>query len=292
MTVTVNGTSLDLETGDTSVGETLAVVDDIVEKAGSVILGIALDGTSVDADALADLSDRRSSDYKRLEIDSVPAFELRSRAYGALLDFLKILRSWTGGSDSGASIQEAWASYGALYSGLLSAEEHSFLDLLDQNVQTLAAAPQSVDRQKFSRHADRLEPIFRERLEEILDPAASMRSTSLLYSSERENLLDVPVRMQTGKDAEAMRSILLFVEIFNKANRILPELARVGVDTPTLLIDGLTLPDFYKSFNEVLRQLMGAFENKDAVLIGDLAEYEIVPRMNSFFDAVVGALVK
>jgi hypothetical protein len=50
------------------------------------------------------------------------------------------------------------------------------------------------------------------------------------------------------------------------------------------------MPEFYGSFNDVLRQLTDAFEHKDAVLIGDLAEYEILPRMKSFFAAMREAL--
>ena len=50
------------------------------------------------------------------------------------------------------------------------------------------------------------------------------------------------------------------------------------------------MPEFYGSFNDVLRELTGAFEHKDAVLIGDLAEYEVLPRMRDFFAAMREAL--
>jgi len=290
MTITANGTELNLDMEGASLGDVLARADDLLERAGSVILRLRLDGRDLRADDLIGLHDKPASDYGALEIDSVPAFELRSRAYGALLDFLETLREWSGGTEAAEPLREAWAAYGRAYSGLLSSDEHSFVDLLGRDIDALLKDRDGDDRRHFSRHADRLEPIFRERLEEILDPAAAMRSASRLYESERESLRDVPVRLQTGKDAEAMRSILLFVEIFHKANRILPELGRAGADTSSLRIDGKPIPEFYESFNRVLRQLMEAFETKDSVLIGDLAEYEIVPRMNAFFDAMTGAL--
>ncbi len=290
MTITANGTELKLDMDGASLGEVLANADDVLERAGSVILGLRLDGRDLEADDLAGLGDKPAAEFRALEIDSVPAFELRGRAYGALLDFLGTLREWAGGTEPADPLREAWSAYGRAFSGLLSSDEHSFLDLLGRDIDALPKEGETEDRRHFARHADRLEPIFRERLEEILDPAAAMRSASRLYESERESLRDVPVRLQTGKDAEAMRSILLFVEIFHKANRILPELGRAGADTSSLRIDGKPVPEFYESFNRVLRQLMEAFETKDAVLIGDLAEYEIVPRMNAFFDAMTGAL--
>jgi hypothetical protein len=56
------------------------------------------------------------------------------------------------------------------------------------------------------------------------------------------------------------------------------------------MVEGSPMPEFYGAFNGVLRSLTEAFEHKDAVLIGDLAEYEILPRMRSFFEAMRGAL--
>ena len=290
MTVTINGNSIEIEIGESSLGDLLARLDDLVEKAGSVILGLTLDGKPVDPNDLPALRDTPAASYDTLQIDSVPSCELRSRAFETLLDFLQRAKSWTESSDPAKDLQERWENYRETYSGLLSSDEHSFLDMLGRDIESLPGDPPASERQKLIRHTERLEPIFRERLDELTDPPAAMRAASVLYSSERENLKEVPVRLQTGKDAEAMRSILLFIEIFNKANRILPELARTGTDTKNLRIEGKPLPEFYESFNVVLRQLMEAFETKDAVLIGDLAEYEIVPRMNSFFDAVVGAL--
>lgn len=288
MTITVNGSELDIYTDGATLGDVLAEADDIVERAGSVILGLRLDGRELDADDLPDLQDRPVSEHGTLEIDSAPASELRGRAYGALLDFLGVLRQWSAGTEPPEPLREAWDAYGKTYSGLLSSDEHSFLDLLGRDLES--PAPGGGDRRLLARHADSLEPIFRERLEEILDPAAAMLAASRLYEAERDNLRDVSVRLQTGRDAEAMRSILLFVEIFNKANRILPELGRIGAATSGLRIDGKPVAEFYDSFNGILRQLMEAFETKDAVQIGDLAEYEIVPRMNAFFEALTGAL--
>lgn len=288
MTITVNGSEFEMDTAGASLGEVLARTDDILERAGSVILGLRLDGTEIGADDLAGLRDKPASECRILEIESAHASELRGRAYESLLEFLGALREWSAGTGPTEPLKEAWETYGRAYSGLLSSDEHSFLDLLGRDLEI--QAPTEEERMRLVRHAERLEPIFRERMEEIRDPAAAMRSASRLYEAERENLMEVSVRLQTGKDSEAMRSILLFVEIFNKANRILPELGRIGADTAGLRIDGKPISEFYDSFNGILRQLMEAFETKDAVSIGDIAEYEIVPRMNSFFDAMAGVL--
>jgi hypothetical protein len=39
---------------------------------------------------------------------------------------------------------------------------------------------------------------------------------------------------------------------------------------------------FFADFNGILRELLGAFDTKDTVLIGDLLEYEVAPRIELF----------
>ncbi|MEI6874535.1 MAG: hypothetical protein WCL50_05320, partial [Spirochaetota bacterium] len=107
---------------------------------------------------------------------------------------------------------------------------------------------------------------------------------------ESEELRELPVYLQTGKEDRAMKAVLLFIEIFNKVIRLIPELRRHGIDTGAVRVDGLELPAFYASFNDILRGLSKAIEDKDSVLIGDLSEYEVAPRMGSFFAAMEKAL--
>ncbi|HSV56449.1 MAG TPA: hypothetical protein VLH39_05005 [Magnetospirillaceae bacterium] len=290
MKITADGIGLDIEMEDSSLGEILARADDRIDRAGSVMVALRLDGRTLGPDDIEALADRPAAEFHSLEADTIPASELRIRAYETIIGFLETLRGWAAGSVTAFALKKDWEDYRGAYSGLLSADEHSFLDLMGRDLDALPLDVGSMDCGRMERHADRLEPVFRERLEEILRPVEAMKSTAGLYAAEMENLREVPVRLQTGKDAEAIRSILEFVEIFHKANRILPELERAGTDTTVLRIEGRTLPEFYEAFNNTLRLLMAAFESHDYVTIGDLAEYEIVPRMNAFFGTIAGAL--
>jgi hypothetical protein len=125
---------------------------------------------------------------------------------------------------------------------------------------------------------------------ELNDPVAEMRAAAVLFESRSRELADLPVLLQTGRDGEAMKTVLYFIEVFNKVIRVMPELAGAGVDTGVLRIGGSSVAQFYGEFNGILRELTDAFEHKDAILIGDLAEYEILPRMRTFFAAMDGAL--
>lgn len=91
---------------------------------------------------------------------------------------------------------------------------------------------------------------------------------------------DLPLLFQSGKSAEAYHQLTLFTELLEQVNRILA----------LLPIDGKA--DAFREMDlaPILRQLAEAFEADDAVLIGDLMEYEIAPKIEillSFLDRVL-----
>ena len=143
---------------------------------------------------------------------------------------------------------------------------------------------------EISAQSDRLSSVFGERLAEFRLPVGEMRTAAALFDERASELADIPVLLQTGKEDRAMKVVLYFIEIFNKVIRIIPELRRSGIDTASIPVGGACLPEFYGAFNGILRELTDAFEHKDAVLIGDLAEYEVLPRMLDFFAAMREAL--
>jgi hypothetical protein len=41
-----------------------------------------------------------------------------------------------------------------------------------------------------------------------------------------------------------------------------------------------------EEFNAALSELSAAYENRDTVLVGDISEYELAPRLSKFFSAL------
>jgi hypothetical protein len=41
-----------------------------------------------------------------------------------------------------------------------------------------------------------------------------------------------------------------------------------------------------EEFNSTLKELFSAYENRDTVLVGDIAEYELAPRLLKLFSAM------
>jgi hypothetical protein len=310
MRITVNGAPLALEAKDSdSLGALLSEADELLDKAGSVIVSLSVDGEEVDAEGYARCAERSASSVDRVEIRAEDAAAIRLRALETLLELLAIAKRAAEDTaaeatrDSAAAVKatpDGSADWPGLrtgaqdmrdaFAGLFAADELSFVQFFAEFLERVGDEPDRASRIEISAQSDRLASIFGERLAELRSPAAEMRKAAALFDERSSDLAEIPVLLQTGKEDLAMKTVLFFIEIFNKVIRIIPELRRFGVDTSAINIEGVPMPEFYGSFNEVLRQLTEAFEHKDAVLIGDLAEYELLPRMTSFFAAMLGAL--
>jgi hypothetical protein len=299
----VNGTAFAVGTspGDT-LGAALAEADDLLERAGSVITGLSVDGSPVDPENFAMVRDRRISGIGRVELFAETSSDYRARAIGLLLDLvgtaaLAAAVEAGGDGDRWIPLRAGVERFLADLAGLFPADELSFIqnfvDLVAAASEEAAARggiPSEETLRGFGQRVAAFDALFRERLAELEEPVSELRRTAALFQAESSELRELPVYLQTGKEDRAMRAVLLFIEIFDKVRRLIPELRRNGVETEAVSIDGLGLPEFYASFNEMLRTLSKALEDKDSVLIGDLAEYEVAPRMGAFFAAMEAVL--
>jgi hypothetical protein len=120
--------------------------------------------------------------------------------------------------------------------------------------------------------------VVRDRLAEIVHPEQEAANVSRLLLAVKPALENVPVLLQSGKDREAMQSILSYTELALKAIRILSR-RHEGQDACEV---------FCREFNGILNELTGAFEARDSVLIGDLFEYEIAPRTDRLAELLGG----
>ncbi len=282
MEIYVNGTPASLGMEGRTLAELLGELDERLEAAGSIIIALNLNGENIAPEALPGLAATAADGPGRLDVHAESSSSMRASAMRTLLEFLDAVAQSDGGDLH--AIRDTFARYHNAFGGLYSAEEESFLVALGED---LAAGPAALQLS-----LPKLRSFFNERLAEIEDPVASMKGAARLFQAIKGDLKEVPVRMQTGKDAEAMRSMMLTVELINKTVRLLPEFAKTLGIAADMAIAGQSWESFFNGFNDILRELAGAFEHKDGVLIGDLAEYEIVPRLEALFSATETAIGK
>ena len=101
-------------------------------------------------------------------------------------------------------------------------------------------------------------------------------------------LEELPVLMQQNDDKRSFEIINRFAESFD----ILCHLATLSSLFPSKF-EGKTiaekpLSEFLKDFSPVLTDFEDSLKNRDTVLTGDLAEYELKPRLEAYISDIAG----
>lgn len=153
--------------------------------------------------------------------------------------------------------------------GLTSGDDASVLSPLDELARQASSSgntdsiPDSL--RTPSTHAIRnLTVQLESRLAETEDPDQQIAATTRALQVQIAELADIAVLLQQGRDADAMKQLLRFTELVEK-------LIRLGAWSNE---DGSELNTYFD-------ELIQAFEAQDTVLIGDLVEYEILPRVEA-----------
>lgn len=99
-------------------------------------------------------------------------------------------------------------------------------------------------------------------------------------------LLELPVKLQSGKDKEATDLIAKLADFIERFCHTATLSALFEDIYKKLLIDGKKVNEFFQEFSEILNDFEQAIATKDTVLMGDLAEYEISPRLQAIAKTV------
>ncbi len=126
------------------------------------------------------------------------------------------------------------------------------------------------------------------RLREITDPREALRLLLQDLNRSIEEIGEVAVLLQTGKDRQAMETIIRFSELSQCLVRIFSSLKLTAKNHSR--IGGKSFDTFFTELNLMLEELLEAFNHQDSVLIGDLLEYEIAPRLEELKDFTEGSI--
>ncbi len=110
---------------------------------------------------------------------------------------------------------------------------------------------------------------------------------STLFKQLSERLEQIPVALQSGKEKEANNSIKTLADSIDEFCHV-ATLASLFQDYTEVKIDNKPFSEFFKEFSPVLLDFENALKNNDTVSVGDLAEYEICPRLIAISNALEG----
>lgn len=114
----------------------------------------------------------------------------------------------------------------------------------------------------------------------------SFNSLHKIFLDLAEQLEQVPVELQSGKDSIAHKTIADLADALDKFCHTTTLLALFPQMYNGFKIKGKPLADFFSDLSGVLGDFKKALESKDTVSIGDLAEYEIRPRLQDIAESI------
>ncbi|MCR5252559.1 MAG: hypothetical protein K6C98_02460 [Treponema sp.] len=114
----------------------------------------------------------------------------------------------------------------------------------------------------------------------------AFENLSVLFTSLSEKMEQVPVALQNGQNSEVVESIKNLADHIDEFCHV-ATLASLFPDTfKEITINGMNFKDFFADFSQILLDFEQALQNNDTVLIGDLSEYEICPRLTAISQAL------
>ena len=97
---------------------------------------------------------------------------------------------------------------------------------------------------------------------------------------------EIPSKLQTNKADDSKSSITSLADTVDDFCHTATMSALFPETYGNLKINGNPLHEFFADFAQILADFQKAFVEKDIVSIGDIAEYEICPRLSAIADAI------
>ncbi len=118
------------------------------------------------------------------------------------------------------------------------------------------------------------------------DIKASFAKLSELFNQLAVEMEQVPVSLQNGKNLEVSNSIKTLADSIDQFCHV-ATLATLFPETfNNTTINSVNFNDFFAEFSPILKDFEQALQNNDSVMIGDLSEYEICPRLQEISKAL------
>jgi hypothetical protein len=118
------------------------------------------------------------------------------------------------------------------------------------------------------------------------DIVSAMKNLSVQLTTICDGLEQIPVHLQTNKDSEAKSVITSFANAFDTLCHLISLTALFPNKFSEFKIEEMNINEYLKDFSPMLEEFEVALAEKDTVLIGDLAEYEIMPRLTKLIASI------
>jgi hypothetical protein len=270
--ITINGKQADITIErERTVGEVLAGLESWLSGSGHRLSGLTVDGETADARSLDGLFDRELSTVTAMDIRTSSWAEHAVQSVVSLYAVARDLEQAAYGDRE--ALWKAWADLpGAQF---LRTELPELYGLAERGFAGEGRPPEE------------LRGLLEERLRELENPRGELENAGPLIEALAQRLGDLPLDIQTGKDSRAAETMGLFSALAEKLFRLFNMLRVEGFFPENLAVGGVPVMEYIGEFDSTLKDLIRAYEDRDTVLVGDLAEYELAPRLLQFYSALI-----
>jgi hypothetical protein len=276
MNITINGKPADIILeAEKNVGDVLAGLNGWFYGSGYRLSGLEIDGETADSASLETFFDRDLAKIRTLDVRTSSLWELTAEA---------LIHTRNDSEDYENAGFEEKKGFGARWR-----QSPAALFLSEQGPEIYHWTEQTFSGGDPS--PGELRGLLDERLRELGNPAGELNNAEPIITEIVRRLEDLPLDIQTGKDGRAVETIRIFSGIAEKIFRLFDLLKTGGLDTSAIKVDDIPIAGFIGEFGVALQELLAAYETRDAVLVGDLAEYELAPRLRKLYNAMKSPVV-
>ena len=265
MEIRINDKKLDFTIeNEKTIGEILSGLDQWLRESGHRFNSLSIDGEAISAKSIQEVFSRGVESIKVLEINTASLADLTALCLINLID------------DIDEYEKIPYEDKNFFYTDWKGTPQAVFAQDHLNDVYVLFESTFKNGSIDFST----LKSIAKERLRETETPVVEFDAMEPIISEITLRLKDLPLDIQTGRDSCAAQTIQNFGVITEKLIRILNQLAIQGT------VDAENIMGNLNNFSETVNELYDAYGKHDLVLIGDLAEYEIAPKLQELYDII------
>jgi hypothetical protein len=270
MEIKINGQKADITLEEEkTVGDILASFDTWLLNSGHRLSGFAIDDQTIELSSVGDAFSRNINTINVLDIFTSTIADLY------VMSLLNIIHD----------IDE--------YENLGFEEKNNFCNEWEERAQAKFVSEQMHDLFLFCTSAfsgsislEVLHSIIDERLREVQEPLREIEKLETTIEETCVRLVDLSLDIQTGKDLRAAQTIQIFSAIAEKIIRIYRQLEIQGL-TGYIQNTEKSLSQQIAEFSVMVKELLDAYERNDIILVGDLTEYEIAPKLQELYNTII-----
>ncbi|MFP4330086.1 MAG: hypothetical protein ACOCWS_01710 [Alkalispirochaetaceae bacterium] len=290
MKIVVNDEAIDFTLqGEEALGEIIPTLQAWLGESEFAIASIEVDGNPLPLDDQESWRSIRLAEIDTLSVEASSVVQQQLEAIEPAVELLALMRRTVEATDQ-RRFGEAMTEYEYLRAALPSilsyreAEGFALRDHFDALLERCGARggsmPEEAEKlEELRRGLDSLITLLQTRSRELVQPEGEFLSVARAIAASLGSIEEVPVLLQTGEGSEAMRRLAGFTGLLERLVYLFPLYLRASEEESTG-------EETFKELNGILHELVSALDEEDSVLVGDLVEYEVVPKVEEVLEGL------